>query len=192
MKKLSIRFVIIKTLHPKEDESNSRVYAYCDLDWGHYPNSRKSTTGYAIQLGRSLISWKSKKQKVVACSSAEVEYRAMAVACCEITWSLSLLKDLTLPLKLLQPISLFCDNQAALHIAINLMFHERTKHIAVDHHYVRDKFVSGQVKPCYVSRKNQLVDLFTKIISVDQHTKLLSKLSVLDAFTPTLMGSVEG
>ena len=72
------------------------------------------------------MSWKTKKQSVMARSSAETEYRSMAATCCEVTWLLSLLKDLGL--KNLTPINLKCDNQAALFIAENPMFHERTKH----------------------------------------------------------------
>ena len=70
----------------------------------------------------------------------------MAKACCELTWLIALLKDLAV-----QPIlsvQLFCDNQVALHIVRNPVFHERAKHIEVDCHYVRDKFKAGHVQPC--------------------------------------------
>ncbi|GJW63069.1 retrovirus-related pol polyprotein from transposon TNT 1-94 [Tanacetum coccineum] len=82
---------------------------------------------------------------VVSRSSAEAEYRALAVTCCEVTWRLSLLKDLGL--KDLHPITLHCDNQAAIHIAANPVFHARTKNIEVDCHYVRDQVKDDTIRP---------------------------------------------
>ena len=163
--------------------STPSLTGYCDSDWGSCSDSRKSTTGFCILLGSSPISWKVKKESVVARSSAEAEYRAMATTCCEIISLLALLQDLSFTS--LTPVTLYCDNQAALHISANPVFHERTKHIEVDCHYIRDQLVAHRIQLAYVSSHEQVADIFTKSLPVSQHQYLLSKLGVCSAFQHT-------
>jgi hypothetical protein len=86
-------------------------------------------------VGGNLVSWKSKKQHVVAPSRAEAKYRAMTSASCELIWLKNLLTNLGFFSH--TPMIIFCDNQATMHIAANPVFHERTKHLEVDCHYIR-------------------------------------------------------
>lgn len=166
--------------------SAATLQAYCDSDWATCPMSRRSTTGFCVLLGSSPISWKTKKQSVVARSTAEAEYRSMAVASCEITWLSALLRDMGL--KALPPAMLYCDNQAALAIAANPVLHERTKHVEVDCHYIRDKVKSGAIVTKHVPTHAQVADIFTKALSTKQHYHLLGKLGAV----ATLPSQLEG
>ncbi|GMJ01569.1 hypothetical protein HRI_003826100 [Hibiscus trionum] len=112
--------------------------AYCDADWAACPLTRKSVTRYYIKLGESLVCWKSKKQNTVSRSSAEAEYRGMASTTTEVVWLRGLL--LELGFEQTEPTIVYSDSQAALQIAANPVFHERTKHIEIDCHFIREKF----------------------------------------------------
>lgn len=105
-------------------------------------------------LGKSPIAWKTKKQHTVSRSSGKAEYQSMATTCCELKWLKGLLAFLGVLNK--EPMSLLCDSQAAIHIAANPVFHERTKHIEIDCHFVCDEITSGHVSTRYVSSREQL------------------------------------
>ena len=93
-------------------------------------------SGFCIYVGDIVVTWRSKKQNVVSRSNAEAEYRSMAQTTCEMMWIRSLLLELGFPIE--TPMPMNCDNQAVIFIANNPIFHERTKYIEVDCHYVRD------------------------------------------------------
>lgn len=159
-----------------------RVEGFTDADWAGSPSDRRSTTGYCTFLGGNLVTWKSKKETVVARSSAEAEYRAMAHTASELTWLQHFLQEIGFSAP--TPMEFFCDNQAALHIASNPVFHERTKHIEVDCHFIRDKILSGDISTPFVKSGDQLADVFTKSLCRNRLEFICSKLGLYDIYAP--------
>ncbi|XP_072064209.1 uncharacterized protein [Arachis hypogaea] len=123
--------------------SSLTLQAYSDADWAGDPTDRRSTTGYCLFLGDALISWRAKKQTFTARSSTEAEYRALADTTAEVISVRWLLEDLGAPQS--SPTDVFCDNRSAIQIAHNDVFHERTKHIEIDCHFVRQRILIDAV-----------------------------------------------
>ena len=151
--------------------SSLTLQAYSDADWAGDPTDRRSIIGYCFMLGDSLISWRSKKQTVVARSSTEAEYRALAATTAELIWLRWLLQDLGIDCS--AATQLHCDNQSAIQIAHNDVIHERTKHIEIDCHFIR------QHVP-----QDQLADIFTKPLSPRPFRVLTSKLKMVSLKPP--------
>ncbi|XP_019179610.1 PREDICTED: uncharacterized protein LOC109174833 [Ipomoea nil] len=157
--------------------ASSTIHAFSDSDWAGCPVDRKSTSGYAVFLGDNLISWLSRKQRTVARSSTEAEYKALADVVAEVTWVVSLLRELGLHSG--QPSTLWCDNLGATYLCTNPVFHARTKHVEIDYHFVRDKVASGEFIVNFVSTKDQLADILTKPLPGPRFTALRGKLNVV-------------
>ncbi|XP_019159665.1 PREDICTED: uncharacterized protein LOC109156265 [Ipomoea nil] len=157
--------------------SSTCIHAFSDSDWAGCPVDRKSTSGFAVYLGTNLISWLSKKQRTVARSSTEAEYKALADVSAEVTWVVSLLRELGMHSG--QPSTLWCDNLGATYLCANPVFHARTKHVEIDYHFVRDKVASGEFAINYVSTTDQLADIFTKPLSASRFATLRGKLNVV-------------
>lgn len=160
-----------------------QVTAYSDSDYSSCPLTRRSLNSYVVMLGDSPVSWKTKKQDKVSRSSTEAEYRSMAYTTQELLWMKELLHSLGVPHT--SPMKLVCDNKSALYIAANPVFHERTKHIENDCHFIRDEIINGTIATTHVCTTEQLADILTKALGGPQFRYLLGKLGVCDLHAPT-------
>ncbi|RVW29882.1 Retrovirus-related Pol polyprotein from transposon RE1 [Vitis vinifera] len=159
------------------------IEVYTDADWAGAVDDRRSTSGYFTFVGGNLVTWKSKKQNVVARSSAEAEFRGMTLGLCEALWLRLLLQDLGYLSR--QPIRLFCDNKAACDIAHNPVQHDRTKHVEVDRFFIKEKLDNKIVELPKIRSEDQLADILTKAVSSQVFSKFLDKLGMCDIYAPT-------
>ncbi|KAJ0603580.1 putative RNA-directed DNA polymerase [Helianthus annuus] len=126
---------------------------YTDAYWAGDKGNQRSTSGYFTLVGGNLVTWRSKKQKVVALSSAEAEFRGIARGLAEILWVRKLLTEIGYPPT--QSSEILCDNKAAIQISENPVQHDRTKHIEVDRHFIKEKLETGIIELPFVRSEDQ-------------------------------------
>jgi|SRR5579871_5521089 len=161
--------------------SVSPLVGYTDADWAGDKDTRRSTSGYTFNIGSGAISWSSKRQPTVALSTCEAEYMAQTQAAKEAIWLKGLLVELSdMHNNELNPsaVILYGDNQGAIALAKNPVFHGRTKHIDIQHHFVREKVDSGDICLEYIPTEQQIADGLTKPLPRDRFEAFRKALGV--------------
>ena len=153
-----------------------KLTAFCDADWAGDLDERKSTSGYVLMLSNCAVSWKSKKQTVIALSTAEAEYIALSAATQEVSWMRKLLDDLGE--KCSGPTVVKEDNQSAMAIAANPGNHTRTKHIDIKFHYIRSAVQQNSIKLVYCPTSMMVADVLTKPVYQETFQRLRSRMGL--------------
>jgi len=113
------------------------IVRYSDSDWGEYSNERKRTSGYCFMIENTVCLWSSKKPSIVALSTCEIEYVATTTSACQSVWLNNFMTQIGFNLDV--PIKSYVDNVSAINLAINPVFHKRSKHIDIRYHFMRDQ-----------------------------------------------------
>ncbi|XP_055848470.1 uncharacterized protein LOC129913695 [Episyrphus balteatus] len=158
----------LKMCYSREETSESLITGYCDADYAGDVDERKSITGYIFKMQGGAISWCSRKQPTVALSTTEAEYMAMSMAIQEVLWLNGLQNELLPDDK--QNIILFCDNQGAICLSSTTVYHARTKHIDVRHHFIRNVINDQLVKIQYLKTSQMIADSLTKSLPTEKST----------------------
>ena len=150
---------------------------YSDASWGNDHDTRRSYSGYVFLLGDSPISWSSKRQSTVALSTTEAEYIALTQACKEAMWLRQLLSELSFD-QSMTATTIYEDNQSTIALAKNPVYHARSKHIDIQHHYIREKVQSQEITLEYITTDDMIADIFTKPLPGPRHGDLAKRLSL--------------
>lgn len=175
-------------LHLKSS-STLDIMAYSNSDWASDQDDRKSTSGYCVFLGNSLISWSARKQPTVSRSSTEAEFRSLTQTTCEVLWLQALLLELRICSS--QPSIIWMDNLGAIALSANPVFHSRIKHAEVDFHFVREQVLKGLIHVNHLPSYAQVADGLTKPLTGQSFTRMRNQLCVLPPPTFGLRGRVD-
>jgi len=163
-------------VYPRRGGGKTELIGYSDSDMGGHVDGWKSTSGLIFFLGKCPISWQSQKQRIVALSTCEAEYVAAATACCQGVWLRRLLQEITgedhrAPV-------LRVDNKSAIELAKNPVLHDRSKHIDIRFHFIRDCVNGGRIVLGHVETGQQLADILTKPLGQKRLVQLMVKIGV--------------
>ena len=130
----------------------------------------------------NLVTWRSKKQTVVSPSSTEAELRAVNKGVCEGLWIMRLLKELGIQFE--GPIQLWCDNKSSIEMVKNPIYHDRTKHVDIDRHFIKEKIEAGIMTLSHIRSANQIADILTKPLGRTKFEVFRGKLGMIDIYSP--------
>ncbi|XP_071687195.1 secreted RxLR effector protein 161-like [Rutidosis leptorrhynchoides] len=167
----------------KTPYDNLEIY---DASWAGEKGDRRSTSGFFTIVGGNLVAWRSNKQKVVSLSSAESEFRGIAKGMVEALRIKKLLTEIGFPPK--ETIQIFYDNEAAIAISENPVQHDRTKHVEIDRHFIREKLDGEIISLPSIRSEDQLADILTKSVNGRLFSEVFGKLNIEN---PTIQLEVE-
>lgn len=159
------------------DEDDYPVLGYSDSDWAGDRKTRRSTTGYVYKMAGAAVSWKTRKQQTVAMSTNESEYMALGDATKEALWLRSLLTEMSV-IRRGYPIRINCDNEGCIHLAENPLLSDRSKHIDIRHHFVRDEILRESIYLSYCPTSDMTADIFTKALERIKHSHFVHSLGI--------------
>ncbi|XP_021606554.1 uncharacterized mitochondrial protein AtMg00810-like [Manihot esculenta] len=155
---------------------NFKLVGFSDSDWAGSVDDMKSTTGFCFNFGSGAINWCSRKQEIIAQSTAEAEFVAAAAATNHALWLRKILKDLNE--EQVEPTSIFVDNQVAISISSNPVFHGKTKHFKIKFYFIREIQKEGEVLLVYCRAEDQIADGFTKALPKAKFADSTNKMGV--------------
>lgn len=164
-------------LFPAGDEGKEcKLVGYTDLSWCSDYEDRKSTTGYVFMLGGTSVAQSSRKEPIIALSSCEAEYIVTSLCACQATWMTNLVEKITG--KGHRAITTTIDNMSAINLAKNQITHERSKHIEMKFHYLREKVASGKLNLKHCRVDNQIAEIMTKGVQIEVFKRLRAMMNV--------------
>jgi len=164
---------------PNQENFSTNLITYSDASWGGDLHCARAWTGVIVLYNGGPIAWQSKRQPTTALSSAEAEYMALT----EATKTLKYLKAIASFLRYMDastivPLEILTDSQSGMHIAMNPVSSQRSRHINVRHHYIRENIVNSEISLRFVGSSEQIADILTKALPTTQFRKLVQLIYV--------------